>query len=223
MTHPPQQLDKMPADLVRQLIAEFENNQEVKKLPERVFGLDIKRSCELVTPIIDQVLGKDQWELAGGNFFETETGYRVHADTGYEGPERVQQTFVFPLRLSLLPRKQADFDRLRIFILNQSWAGNAAFFMRGDTVDPGEYNQAITDYQDVIGLEEGTMDGILLDNCPHLNVMNFAGLTVDQSFRWIVGRPITFPRNRLHVTTPLNRNGFASKLGLSIFTSPRGQ
>lgn len=202
------------------LIDCFENNSQIKILPQRKFALDLEPALEIVKPIIDGVLGAGTWEVAGGNFFETETGYRVHADTGKEGPERVLQTFVFPLRQELRDDIPVRLERNRFLVLNQTWAGDAAFFLRGETVEPNEYNQVITDYRDIGNLDDiETMDGILLDHCPHLDIRNFAGLTVDKHWQWTPGVPMTFPRNRLHVSSAFPRNGIRRKLGLSIFTS----
>jgi hypothetical protein len=206
------------------LIDCFENNSQLEILPQRKFALDLAPAMEIVKPIIDSVLGVGTWEVTGGNFFETETGYRVHADTGKAGPERVLQTFVFPLRQDLRDDIPVRLERNRFLVLNQTWSGDAAFFLRGETVEPNEYNQVITDYKDVGNLDDmETMDGILLEYCPHLNFKNFAGLTVDKHFQWIPGVPMTFPRNRLHVSSAFPRNGIKRKLGLSIFTSRLGQ
>jgi hypothetical protein len=216
----PSILDPITEEQRLALISCFENNSQIKILPQRKFALDIVPAVEIVRPIIDGVLGAGTWEVAGGNFFETETGYRVHADTGKEGPERVLQTFVFPLRQELRDDIPVRLERNRFLVLNQTWSGDAAFFLRGETVEPNEYNQVITDYKDVGNLDDiETIDGILLDHCPHLNIKNFAGLTVDKHWTWTPGVPMTFPRNRLHVSSAFPRNGIRRKLGLSIFTS----
>jgi hypothetical protein len=220
----PSILDPLTEEQRLALISCFENNSQIKILPQRKFALDLEPALEIVKPIIDGVLGEGTWEVTGGNFFETETGYRVHADTGKEGPERVLQTFVFPLRQELRDDIPVRLERNRFLVLNQTWSGDAAFFLRGETVEPNEYNQVITDYQDVENLDDiETLDGILLDHCPHLNIKNFAGLTVDKHWQWIPGIPMTFPRNRLHVSSAFPRNGIKRKLGLSIFTSRLGQ
>ena len=216
----PSVLDPLTDEQRLSLISCFENNSQIKILPQRKFALDLEPALEIVRPIIDSVLGAGTWEVAGGNFFETETGYRVHADTGKEGPDRVLQTFVFPLRQELRDDVPVRLERNRFLVLNQTWTGDAAFFLRGETVEPNEYNQVITDYKDVGNLDDmETMDGILLDHCPHLDIRNFAGLTVDKHWQWIPGVPMTFPRNRLHVSSAFPRNGIKRKLGLSIFTS----
>lgn len=216
----PSILDPITEEQRLALISCFENNSQIKILPQRKFALDIVPAVEIVRPIIDGVLGAGTWEVAGGNFFETETGYRVHADTGKEGPDRVLQTFVFPLRQELRDDIPVRLERNRFLVLNQTWSGDAAFFLRGETVEPNEYNQVITDYRDVGNLDDiETMDGILLDHCPHLDIRNFAGLTVDKHWTWTPGVPMTFPRNRLHVSSAFPRNGIRRKLGLSIFTS----
>ena len=216
----PSVLDPLTDEQRLSLISCFENNSQIKILPQRKFALDLEPALEIVRPIIDSVLGAGTWEVAGGNFFETETGYRVHADTGKEGPDRVLQTFVFPLRQELRDNVPVRLERNRFLVLNQTWTGDAAFFLRGETVEPNEYNQVVTDYKDVGNLDDmETMDGILLDHCPHLDIRNFAGLTVDKHWQWIPGVPMTFPRNRLHVSSAFPRNGIKRKLGLSIFTS----
>jgi hypothetical protein len=213
-------LDPLTDEQRLSLISCFENNSQMKMLPQRKFALDLEPALEIVRPIIDGVLGAGTWEVAGGNFFETETGYRVHADTGKDGPDRVLQTFVFPLRQELRTDIPVSLERNRFLVLNQTWAGDAAFFLRGENVEPNEYNQVITDYKDVGNLDDiETIDGILLDHCPHLDIRNFAGLTVDKHWQWTPGVPMTFPRNRLHVSSAFPRNGIKRKLGLSIFTS----
>ena len=217
----PQSLPALTAEQLAALILCFENNSQLQILPQRKFALDLGPALEIVKPIIDSVLGVDMWEVTGGNLFETETGYRVHADTGKDGPDRVLQTFVFPLRYDLRTDIPVRLERNRFLVLNQTWAGDAAFFLRGESVEPNEYNQVITDYKDVGLLEDGTIDGLLLDYCPHLNSSNFAGLTVDKHWQWTPGIPMTFPRNRLHVSSAFPRNGIKRKLGLSIFTSTR--
>jgi hypothetical protein len=218
----PSLLDPLTEQQRLALISCFENNSQIKMLPQRKFALDLGPALEIVKPIIDSVLGEGTWEVAGGNFFETETGYRVHADTGKEGPEKVLQTFVFPLRQELRDDIPVRLERNRFLVLNQTWSGDAAFFLRGETVEPNEYNQVITDYQDVGNLDDiETMDGILLEYCPHLDNRNFAGLTVDKHWQWTPGVPMTFPRNRLHVSSAFPRNGIRRKLGLSIFTSKK--
>ncbi len=202
------------------LIECFKNNKEYISYPGRSFGLDLGPALEIVSPIIDNVLGSGTWEVAGGNFFETSTGYRVHADTGKEGPDRVWQTFVFPLAFEAKPDVLPSLDKVRLLILNQTWKGDAAFFLRGSPDEPNEYNIVVRDYKDVGNRDDaGTIDGILLEQCPHLNPSNFVGLSVDKSIQWIPGVPITFPRDRLHVSSAFPRQGVAKKLGLSIFTS----
>ena len=220
----PQSLTPLTNEQRLKLIDCFENNSQMQILPQRRFALDLGPAMEIVKPIIDNVLGEGTWEVTGGNFFETETGYRVHADTGKDGPERVLQTFVFPLSLTPRFNTTPDSERVRLLILNQTWSGDAAFFLRGSPDEPNEYNIVVKDYKDVGNRDDdGTIDGVLLEQCPHLNPSNFVGLSVDKSFQWIPGVPITFPRNRLHVSSAFPRHGIKRKLGLSIFTSPRGR
>lgn len=198
------------------LIDCFKNNAQFIEYPGRSFGLDLGPALEIVKPIIDKVLGQDTWTVAGGNFFETSTGYRVHADTGKDGPELVWQTFVFPLSMEAKPVSAPE--NVRLLILDQTWSGDAAFFLRGSPDEPNEYNIVVNNYKEVGELGDG-YDGMLLQWCPHLNPSNFLGLSVDKNLQWIPGVPMTFPRNRLHVSSAFPRQGITSKLGLSIFTS----
>lgn len=218
---PPQTLSPLTEEQRLALIECFKNNTMLKEYPGRAFALDLGPALEIVNPIINNVLGIDTWECTGGNFFLTNTGYRVHADTGKDGPDKVLQTFVFPLEMTFKEGETPRLDKNKFIVLNQTWAGDAAFFLRGSLDEPNEYNIVVKDYSTVGNLEEGTMDGWLLDNCPHLNPSNFYGLTVDKMFTWTPGVPMTFPRNRLHVNTPFPRHGIENKLGLSVFTSKK--
>jgi len=218
----PSTLPALTAEQTQALISCFENNQQLQEYPGRRFALDLAPALEIVAPIINSVLGTGTWEVTGGNFFETDTGYRVHADTGKEGPDRVLQTFVFPLSITAKPDVVPNLERVRFLVLNQTWAGDAAFFLRGSPDEPSEYNIVVKDYRDVGNRDDNlTIDGVLINECPHLIPSNFVGLSVDKNFQWIPGIPMTFPRNRLHVSSAFPRQGVAKKLGLSIFTSKK--
>jgi hypothetical protein len=216
----PQALPPLTEKQRSALIYCFENNSLLEILPQRRFALDLGPAMEIVKPIIDSVLGEGTWEVTGGNFFETETGYRVHADTGKDGPDRVLQTFVFPLSITPKLNVKPKLERVRFLVLNQTWSGPAAFFLRGSPDEPNEYNIIVKDYRDVGNRDdELVIDAELLSECPHLIPSNFVGLSVDKNLQWIPGVPMTFPRNRLHVSSAFPRQGVAKKLGLSIFTS----
>lgn len=215
----PKELAPLTDDQLLGLIECFTNNKQMQSYPGRAFALDLDPAMEIVKPIIDKELGEGTWERDGGNFFLTNTGYRVHADTGKQGPEKVWQTFLFPLAMTFKENTEPRLDKNKFIVLNQTWDGDAAFFLRGSDDEPNEYNIVVKDYAAVGNIEHHTMDGWLLENCPHLNPSNFYGLTVDKMFTWTPGVPITFPRNRLHVNTPFPRYGIATKLGLSVFIS----
>lgn len=221
----PQALAPLTAQQQRDLIRCFETNMMLKNYPGRQFALDLVEATEIVRDIISAALNTDAWQVAGGNFFKTETGYRVHADTGRSGPDCVWQTFVFPLALEFKQNTTVNALGNRLLILNQKWKGDAAFFLHGEDVEPNEYNIVVRDYysEGVEDLESPDyVDPLLLKYCPHLNSKNFFGLSVDKDFVWQPGVPITFPRNRLHVSSAFPRCGIKSKLGLSIFTSRNG-
>jgi hypothetical protein len=185
----------------------------------RVRGHNLQPAIDIVRPIIDDLLGAGDWRVEGGIFFETIYGYRVHVDTEKRGPQHVWQTIVFPLRQTLTPESQIEKNRLIIF--DQTWSKDAAFFLKGSPDDPKEFNNVIKDYKDVEGLIPGYIDPFVEQLCPHLDQENFEGLTVDQTFQWTPGVPLTFPRNRLHASSAFHEFGITNKLGLSLFFGPR--
>lgn len=188
--------------------------------PGRVRGHRIDPAVEIVKPIIDDLLGNNNWRLEGGIFFETVTGYRVHVDTEKRGPNHVWQTIVFPLRLEA-STDQPEYENNRLIIFDQVWKKDATFFLKGSPEVPQEFNNVIKDYKDVLFLKEGYSDPEVERLCPHLEKQNFEGLTVDKTFQWTPGTPLTFPRNRLHASSAFQRFGFKKKLGLSLFLGPR--
>lgn len=217
---PPQTLTPITEDLRLSLCKIFDTDPHKKyDRVGRVRGHDIPAALALVYPIIDNLLGKDKWKLEGGIFFETVYGYRVHVDTEKSGPSRVWQTIVFPLRQTLTP--SAAIDKNRLIIFDQTWEKDASFFLKGSPDIPQEFNNVVSEYTDVVGLVPGYTDPYVEHLCPHLNKENFEGLTVDQTFQWTPGTPITFPRNRLHASSAFHTFGITNKLGLSLFFGPR--
>lgn len=216
----PQKLEPISEQLRLQLCDVFDRDPHKKyDRVGRVRGHDVPTALKLVQPIIDNLLGKHNWRLEGGLFFETVTGYRVHVDTEKRGPQHVWQTVVFPLRQTLTPEAQLDKNRLIIF--DQTWSKDAAFFLKGSPDNPQEYNNVIKDYSDVEGIIPGYVDPLVEQLCPHLNTENFEGLTVDRTFEWTPGIPMTFPRNRLHASSAFQKFGIKNKLGLSLFFGPQ--
>lgn len=215
----PQTLEPISEQLRLDLCNVFDRDAHKKyDRAGRVRGHDLNNALKLVRPIIDNLLGKDNWKLEGGLFFETVTGYRVHADTEKRGPEHVWQTVLFPLRQTVTQESNVEMNRLIIF--DQTWSGDAAFFLKGSPDNPQEFNNVVKDYTDVEGLIPGYVDPYVEQLCPHLNKENFEGLTVDQTFQWTPGIPITFPRNRLHASSAFHKHGILNKLGLSLFFGP---
>jgi hypothetical protein len=213
-------LPRIPDETRQELIKIFNNSSKLD-LKARVFVTDITSAVELVAPIINSVLGEGNWTVSGGNFFESEVGYRIHADTGKDNFGQLLQTFVFPLSYELTDAAQLEKNRL--IILKQRWHSPAAFFMQGSQAEPNEYNDVVRDYKDVIGYEPGKIDHTLMALCPHLPVTNLLGFTVDKTMLWEPGVPITFPRDRIHASSAFHKFGIKKKLGLSVFTSHPSQ
>lgn len=217
----PKALDPLTEEQRTSLCSIFDTDPNRKyDRPGRVRGHRIDPALDIVRPIVDQLLGKDNWTLQGGIFFETVTGYRVHVDTEKRGPNYVWQTIVFPLRQE--PSSETPiYENNRLIVFDQVWKKDAAFFLKGSPEVPEEFNGVIKDYKDVLYLKEGYSDPEVERLCPHLEKQNYEGLTVDKTFQWTPGTPLTFPRNRLHASSAFQRFGIKKKLGLSLFLGPK--
>ena len=220
---PPQTLEPLTNQQIEDLISIHEQDQDKIKLPGRTFSHNAHEALFVVLPIINSLLGTNKWKLFEGNFFDTKVGYRVHADTGWSGKSGIWQTVVFPL--SYQPTTVADFEKNRLIIFNQEWRGKPSFFMKGESRNPALSGaspyDSVFNYQDIEKIIPNFYDQTAINLCPHLPKQNLEGLTIDKSFIWTPGVPITFPRTRLHASTAFHRFGFKQKLGLSLFFSPR--
>jgi len=226
MTHIPSQiLPEMDSLTVQRLIDCHYNNPVKRFYPQRTFSHNLEEAVDIVLPIIHQTLGKDNWELYGGNFFETSIAYRVHADTGFDGPEKVWQTIVFPLELDAT--SEAELDKNRLLIFNQQWDGASSIFIKGGDPHPETMKQSsydkVMDYKNIVGLRLTGRDEYAAGLCPHLNKEDFDGLSMEASFLWKPGTPLTFPRNKLHCSTAFTHFGIKKKLGLSLFFSKKSK
>ena len=219
----PQTLSSLNPWIIQQLIELHNSDPHKREYLGRTFSHSIDKALEIVRPIVNDTLGTNTWVLSGGNFFDTRIGYRVHTDTGFDGPDKVWQTIVFPLEMEVAPNAQIENNRLIIF--NQSWKQRPAFFLRGGDPTPEASKNSsydlVFDYKDVVGLGTNTICEYAANLCPHLNRQDFEGLTIDQSLLWTPGVPMTFPRDRLHTSTAFPRFGIKRKLGLSLFFSRR--
>lgn len=218
----PQTLQPLDPSIIQQLI-DLHNKSKQLKIPGRVFSHDIDAAIQLVMPIIESILGNNTWILSGGNFFETRVGYRVHADTGFEGPSKVWQTIVFPLEMDI--NEFADLEKNRLIIFNQSWKKRSSFFLRGGDPYPEVSENSpydlVFNYTDVINTNSNIISEEAATLCPHLDRRDLEGLTIDRSLLWTPGIPMTFPRDRLHASTAFPRVGVPRKLGLSLFFSSK--
>lgn len=220
---PPQTLDPLTNQQIEDLISIHQQDQQKVKLPGRTFSHNTDEALLIVLPLINSLLGKNKWKLFEGNFFETKVGYRVHADTGWMGEDKVWQTIVFPLTYE--PTATADYEKNRLIIFNQEWRGRPSFFMQGENPIPALTGASpyefVFNYSNVEKIVPGFYDHEAVSLCSHLHIQNLEGLNIDKSFIWTPGIPITFPRTRLHASTAFHRFGFKQKLGLSLFFSPK--
>ena len=219
---PPQTLGPLTDQQTQDLISIHQNDQQKTKLPGRVFTHNLQEAVHVVLPLINFILGNNKWKLYGGNFFETNIGYRVHADTGWAGKREIWQTIVFPLSYTITDT--ADFEKNRLIIFNQEWTDKPCFFLNGGDPNPAVAGNTpydfIFDYKNVKHIVSDFYDLEAVSLCSHIDKQNLKGLTVDKSFKWTPGIPMTFPRTRLHASTAFNKFGFKQKLGLSLFFSP---
>ena len=218
----PQTLQPLDPSIIQQLI-DLHNKSKPSKIPGRVFSHDIDAAIKLVMSTVKSVLGNNTWILSGGNFFETWVGYRVHADTGFEGPSKVWQTIVFPLEMDV--KENTILENNRLLVFKQAWKGYPSFFLKGGDPYPeasknSSYDK-VFDYSNVININSNIINEEAVTLCPHLNKQDLEGLTIDKSLLWTPGIPMTFPRDRLHASTAFPRFGIKRKLGLSLFFSKR--
>jgi hypothetical protein len=225
MRTPVTTLNELDQEVIDKLLYEFNNNEMYKEHSHgRKFAFGMITALDLLGPIINEYLG-EEWVVTGGNYFSTEAGYKVHADTGRgESPDQCLQTFVFPLQIDRNLELEYFPENNRFIIMDQQWKKDAGFFVKGHPEMNGgsEWNTNVTDYSEVIGIkEDGYFDPILLKYVKHIPQSTLEGLSVDKHFQWIPGIPMTFPRDRLHCSTAFPRWGVKRKIGLSIFTSKK--
>jgi hypothetical protein len=202
----------IPQKLINELIADFESGCD-HHLVGRRFNVNIERAKELLSPVIKNYL-PGNWVVDGGNYFETVRPYRLHCDSGKESVKHLYYNIVVPLKL-WAENYQPELNKL--IVTNQTWGGDAAFFIRGD-IGREEYNICVTDYGSVGNLADGT-DPYLREHCGHLNPQNLEGFTVKAALPWVPGDIMIFKRELIHVTTDWHKAGVTQKLGLSLFTS----
>jgi hypothetical protein len=202
----------IPGELVEELVNDFTTNCD-QLLPGRRFYTNIEYAKKLVVPIIKNHLPGD-WVVDGGNYFETVRPYRLHCDSGKDPVKRLYYNIVIPLKLWATNYRP---ELNKLIVTNQTWNGDAAFFIKGD-VGQNEYNICVTDYEDVGNLSSES-DSELMRLCPHLNPQNLDGMSMMETIDWVPGDIMIFRRNLIHTTSDWRSAGVTQKLGLSLFTS----
>lgn len=192
---------------------DFLSNKNKLKYPGREFAVDLDYCKKLLNEKISNILGKN-FEINGGNYFETTVPYRVHCDTGRDQLDQNYYNIVIPIKFWTNGTYNQDYNQL--IILNQNWYKEASFFLAGSVAED-EYNKCVFDYKDVENLTEG-YDDRLVDLCDHLNKKNLQNLSIHTTIPWIPGSIIIFKRNSLHCSSNFKKAGVLKKLGLSFFT-----
>jgi len=203
----------LSTDILNQLIADFATKSNTD-FEGRNFNTDIEFATDLLMPILKTFL-PGEWKVDGGNYFETTLPYRMHCDSGKETNKQLYYNIVIPLKL-WADNYQPSLNKL--IVTNQTWSGDAAFFVKGNKQATPEYNTCVTDYSDVGNLSIG-VDPQLKELCSHLSARNLDGLTANSIVDWAPGDIILFQRNLIHSSSNWHNAGVTKKLGLSLFTS----
>lgn len=192
---------------------DFLSNKNKLRYPGRQFAVDLDCCKKLLKEKISKILG-DNFEINGGNYFETTVPYRVHCDTGKDRLDKNYYNIVVPIKFWTDGTYDQDYNQL--IILDQNWYQEASFFVAGSNASD-EYNKCVFDYKDVENLIEG-YDEKLVDLCDHLNKKNLESLSIYATVPWVPGSIIIFKRNSLHCSSNFKKAGVLKKLGLSFFT-----
>lgn len=206
----------------------FDNDQNLINRPTQKFSgrNSLNLAKEVITPIINNVLGEGTWKIAAGHFFDSTFAYGLHSDGSNFEPNNnnAWQTFVFPMDVELIdPTK--PMGEMFVLITGQTWRGPSASFRQGQrNVDSikMEYDnnkiEIVTDYSVLGNLQPGYVDP-KFKQYTELGDETVRGLTVEHLLPWIPGVPGTFPRSRIHCSSTFSRSNVKSKRALSIFTS----
>jgi hypothetical protein len=200
--------------LLNALIEDFESGPD-KHIVGRRFKVDTQQAQSLLATMLSELL-PGRWVIDGGNYFETVFPYRLHVDTGQAPVKKLHYNVVIPLKLWTQDYQP---QHNKLIITDQTWQGDAAFFVRGDPGAVSEYNICVRDYDTVGNLGQG-IDPQLAGLCSHLNPQSLWGFTVKQTVDWRPGDVIIFRRHYIHTTSNWrDLAGVKMKLGLSLFTS----
>lgn len=199
-------------DLLDELICDFYKNCNNTYIGRR-FNFNLEHAKKLLVPELKNILPGD-WNIDSGNYFETKLPYRLHCDSGKDRTLKLYYNIVIPLKLW---HDNYDPSLNKLIVTEQTWIGDAAFFVKGDQAK-NEYNICVTEY-DQVGNKISGIDNNLLYYCDHLNPKNLEGFSIKSIIDWVPGDIICFPRNYIHTTSNWKRAGVDMKLGLSFFTS----
>lgn len=209
------------SDDIFKLLEIMHNDENLKLLPGgRKFSTSLTKTDRFLRDIgfFEKVLPIEgpTWRLTGGNYFETSSPYRIHADTGRSEDEAPYRTIVIPLEI-------IGSGRSSLHIMKQRWYAQAAFFLNGGDkhgYNADEWNVCVFDYSMIHGLSEGRIDAsILQEEFPHINPENFHGMDLMDRLDWRIGDVLTFDRSHIHVTNDWRKTGISRKTGLSLFLS----
>lgn len=204
------------------LLNEEKNNQSVRILTKRVFGLDTLACQRYLDPVLKKVL-KYPFKITGGNFFRTEIPYMLHADTGIDVNCALYRIVVFPLYLETFEGTKYHEEFNGLSIMHQRWYNQAAFFMKGEEhrfdVKKQEYNQPVNDYSIADGITDVPFDRERYEAVfSHLNYKSFEGMSELAYAPWRIGNAITFDRSNIHTATNFIKANVKMKIGLTFFT-----
>lgn len=160
------------------------------------------------------------FDVLGGNFFYTEKPHIIHNDGVYHNMDARTQVLLLPLQLF---GEETSGESPSLILFDQKFRKFPAKFFKGEDSMESPYNQPLFSYDDIEGLrtEANPISKDLLENhLPHLKVQWLEGLSVGAIVPWRLGALIVFEAQRLHCSGDFRRQGYHSKLGLSLIVAP---
>lgn len=202
---------------IEKLLEHYNNHKD--KVDEKPTGpkcLYIKEGEGVIDDLLIPLRKKyGNFKVRNAQIFDTEVPHVIHVDDGRELPNSYK-AFTIPLQVtggaSPLDAKLCFFD--------QYYYGGPAKFLNGEDYKSPTYNQAITSYEEVEGINDrGISDIWRKDFLTHLDEKWIKGLSMKSYFPWIPGSYIAFDSLQLHCASDFRKVGVTRKIGLSIFTT----
>jgi len=178
--------------------------------------LKIEESNSLLLPIIKSIKKEiGEFRIRYAHIFDVSFPHIIHNDDTNEYPSSYK-AFTIPLKI------YGQSNDISLVVFDQYYYGGAVKFVQGDHIDKETkiyYNQYLTNYNDVEGLNsKGIDDKIKKKYLSHLQNSWLEGLSINKMLPWKVGSILCFDSLALHCSTDFRNVNVQRKIGLSIFT-----